>query len=140
VLDVARAIGGDRPREAACLVRASRGALTCAAPVHVPIAARILLVSDERSAPGARTACSLPGSRPRLLPDPERLHPILHLLADLRAAGQDRDLRDNLWHKLSDKALLDRADLTESIAQMAAGNVRPALTVDEERKKRRNRR
>lgn len=141
VLDVAHSIEGDRPAEAARLVRASRGALTCAAPVRVPIAARILLISDKTVRAwvedGLLTSRVV---RPRLLLDAERLHAILHFLADLRAAGQNRDFRDNLWHKLSDEALIDRADLTESIAQMAAGDVRTALTLDEERKRRRNRR
>jgi hypothetical protein len=141
VLDVARSIEGDRPREAARLVRASHGALTCAAPVRVPIAARILLVSDKTVRAWVEDGLLTPRvARPRLLLDPERLHTVLHFLGDLRAAGQDRDFRDNLWHKLTDESLLDREDLAESVAQMEAGNVRPALTLDEERKKRRNRR
>jgi hypothetical protein len=75
-----------------------------------------------------------------LLLDAERLHTVLRFLSDLRTAGQDRDFRDDLWSKLQDEALLDRDDLTESLSQMNAGNVRPALTFDEERKDRRNRR
>ena len=53
VLDVARSIEGDRPREAARLVRASHGALTCAAPVRVPIAASGLrrLVQKQTAQP-----------------------------------------------------------------------------------------
>jgi hypothetical protein len=78
--------------------------------------------------------------RPRLLLDAERLHTVLRFLSDLRAAGQDRDFRDNLWNKLQDEAVLDRADLAESLSQMNAGNMRPALTFDEEREERRNRR
>lgn len=78
--------------------------------------------------------------RPRLLLDAERLHTVLRFLYDLRAAGQDRDFRDNLWNRLQDEALLDRADLAESLSEMNAGIVRPALTSDEERKGRRNRR
>jgi len=62
----------------------------------------------------------------------ERLHTVLRFLDDLRAAGQDRDFRDNLWNRLQDEALLDRADLAESLSQMNAGNVRAALTSDEE--------
>jgi hypothetical protein len=141
LLDVAHAIEGDRPREAARLVHASSGALSSAGPVRVPIAARILLVSDKTVRAwvedGLLTSRTM---RPRLLLDAERLHAVLHFLDDLRAAGQDRDFRDNLWIRLQDEALLDRADLTESLAQMNAGNVRPALTSDEERKGRRSRR
>jgi hypothetical protein len=76
--------------------------------------------------------------RPRLLLEADRLHTVLRFLDDLRAAGQDRDFRDNLWNRLQDEALLDRADLAESLSEMNAGNVRPALTSDEERKGRPN--
>jgi hypothetical protein len=61
----------------------------------------------------------------------------LHFLSDLRAAGQDRDFREMLWNRLQDEALLDRADLAQSLSQMNAGNVHPALTLDEERKEHR---
>ena len=141
VLDVAHSIEADRPQEAARLVHASRGVLSSAEPVRVPIAARILLVSDKtvRAWAGEGLLTSRT-ARPRLLLDPERLHTVLRFLSDLRAAGQDRDFRDNLWNKLQDEALLDRDDLAESLSQMNSGNVRPALTFDEERKERRKRR
>ena len=141
VLDVARTIEGERPQEAARLVHVSHDALSSAGPVRVPIAARILLVSDKTVRAwvedGLLTSRAV---RPRRLLDAERLHTVLRFLGDLRAAGQDRYFRDNLWNKLRDEALLDRADLTESVSQMNTGNVRPALTFDEERKERRNRR
>jgi hypothetical protein len=115
--------------------------LSSAEPVRVPIAARILLVSDKTvrawAEDGLLTSRAV---RPRRLLDAERLHTVLRFLDDLRAAGQDRDFRDNLWIRLQDEALLDRADLAESLAQMNAGNMRPALTSDEELKERRNRR
>jgi hypothetical protein len=75
-----------------------------------------------------------------LLLDAERLHTVLRFLGDLRVAGQDRDFRDDLWNRLRDESLLDGADLAESLSQMNAGNVRPAVTSAEERGKRRNRR
>jgi hypothetical protein len=141
VLDVAHSIEGERPQEAACLVHASHGALSSAEPVRVPIAAKILLVSDKTVRAWAEDGLlTRRAVRPRLLLDTERLHTVLRFLDDLRAAGQDRDLRDNLWHRLQDEALLDRADLTESLSQMNVGNVIPALTSDEERKGRRNHR
>lgn len=49
------------------------------------------------------------------------------LLDELREAGQSQDMREGLWHRLSDEALLDRDDLAESLEQMAAGEVVPAL-------------
>jgi DNA-binding transcriptional MerR regulator len=141
VLDVAHSIGGERPQEAARLVHASHSALSSAEPVRVPIAARILLVSDKTvrawAEDGLLTSRAV---RPRRLLDVERLHTVLRFLSDLREAGQDRDFRDSLWNKLRDEALLDRTDLAESLSQMNAGNVHPALTSDEERQKRRNRR
>jgi hypothetical protein len=141
VLDVARSIEGERPREAERLVHASHGALSCAAPVRVTIAARILLVSDKTVRAWVEEGLLTPRViQPRLLLDPERLHAVLHFLRDLRDAGQDRDFRDNLLNRLRDEALLDRADLAESIAQMRSGNVRPALTLAEEREERANRR
>jgi len=141
VLDVASSIEDVCPQEAARLVLVSHGALSSAGPVRVPIAARILLVSDKTVRAWVEEGLLKPRAvRPRLLLDVERLHTVLHFLADLRAAGQDRDFRDNLWNRLRDEALLDRDDLAESLSQLKAGNVRPALTFDEERKVRRNRR
>ena len=141
VLEVAESIEEERPQEAARLVHVSHGALLSADPVRVPIAARILLVSDKTVRAwvqdGLLTSRSV---RPRLLLDAERLHTVLRFLGDLRAAGQDRDFRDSLWNKLRDEALLDRADLAESLSQMNTGNVHPALTLDEERKEVRKRR
>jgi hypothetical protein len=135
VLDVADSIAGDRPQEAARLVQVSHGVLSSAEPIRVPIAARILLVSDKTIRAWAEDGLLTPRAvRPRLLLDADRLHTVLRFLEDLRAAGQDRDFRDSLWNRLRDEALLDRADLTESLSEVNAGNVRPALTSDEERK------
>jgi DNA-binding transcriptional MerR regulator len=115
----------------------SHGALSSAEPVRVPIAARILLVSDKTVRAWVEDGLLTPRTvRPRLLLDAERLHAVLRFLDELRAAGQDRDFRDNLWNRLRDEALLDRADLAESRSQMNAGNVRPALTFKEERDQR----
>jgi hypothetical protein len=141
VLDVAHSIEGERPQEAARLFHVSHGALSSAEPVRVPIAARILLVSDKTVRSWVDDGLLTPRvARPRLLLDAERLHTVLRFLGDLRAAGQDRDFRDNLWNRLRDEALLDRADLAESLTQMNAGNVSPAVTSGEERKEHRKRR
>ena len=45
-----------------------------------------------------------------------------------------------LWNRLHDEALLAREDLAESLSQINAGNVRPALTFDEESEVRHKRR
>lgn len=47
VVEVAHVIEGEHPSEAARLLTVSRNALSHAAPVRVPIAARLLLVSDK---------------------------------------------------------------------------------------------
>jgi hypothetical protein len=88
--------------------------LSAAEPVRVPVAARILLVSDKTIRAWAEDGLLTPRAvRPRLLIDAERLHTVLRLLSDVRAAGQDRDFREMLWNRLHDEALLDRMDLAE---------------------------
>jgi len=52
------------------------------------------------------------------------VHAVSHLVSELRAAGQDRDLLDQVWRRLEDAALLDRADLRESADQMRRGEGR----------------
>ena len=134
VVEVAIAIEDDHPSEAARLFTVSRNALSHAAPVRVPIAARLLVISDKTvrawASDGVLTSRS---QRPRLLLDTERLHDVLRFVRDLRARGQDRDLVTNLWQRLQDEALLDRDDLADSLDQMRAGHTAPALTLAEER-------
>lgn len=56
--------------------------------------------------------------RSRLLLDPVRLHEVRSLVRKLRAAGKNRRLLDEVHRQLVDTAVLDRADLQESMAQM----------------------
>jgi DNA-binding transcriptional MerR regulator len=134
VVGVALAIEGDHPGEAARLFKVSRSALSHAAPVRVPIAARLLAISDRTvrawASEGVLTSRS---QHPRLLLDTERLHDVLRFVRELRARGQDRDLVTSLWQRLQDEALLDRDDLADSLEQMRAGHTVPALTLAEER-------
>jgi hypothetical protein len=51
--------------------------------------------------------------------DVRSVHAVSHLVSELRTAGQDRDLLDQVWRSLTDAALLDRDDLRESLDQMA---------------------
>jgi hypothetical protein len=62
--------------------------------------------------------------KPRLLLDPHSIHMVSHILRELREHGRDRDLLDEVWRRLSDSALLDRADLRESMEQMRQGQGR----------------
>jgi hypothetical protein len=64
------------------------------------------------------------GHGPNLTLDPLRVHEVMHLVRDLRAAGHDRNLLDAVWYRLSDQALLDREDLRESVEQMRRGEGR----------------
>jgi hypothetical protein len=60
---------------------------------------------------------------PRLLLGVPSVHAISHVLQAIRADGLDRDLLEHVWHRLEDRALLDRADLGESIEQLRRGDV-----------------
>ncbi len=62
--------------------------------------------------------------KPRLLLDVHSVHVVSHILRDLRAAGRDRDLLEEVWRRLNDAALLDRDDLRESFGQMRRGEGR----------------
>lgn len=56
--------------------------------------------------------------------DPTRLHRVLHLVRDLRARGlRNKELAEQLWWSLEDRALLEREDLQKSLAQMRGGEV-----------------
>lgn len=61
---------------------------------------------------------------PRLLLDPTRLHEVLQIIAEFRAAGNDRRLLAQVYHRLTDDAVRDRADLRQSIAEMRHGHGR----------------
>jgi hypothetical protein len=138
VVGVAHVIENDHSSEAEKLLEVSRAALDQAAPVRVPIAARLLGVSDKTVRAWVNEGVLTSQTQhPRLLLDAERLHAILQYVRDLRARGRDRDLLTILWQRLQDQALLDRDDLTESLEQMHTGRVAPALTLEEERAVRR---
>lgn len=95
-------------------------------PVRVEIAARLLDMSDKTIRAWCAQGVLTPAAEePRLLLDPHRLHDVMHVVRDLRAAGKNRHLLDLVWFRLSDQALLDRDDLQESLAQMARGEVIP---------------
>jgi DNA-binding transcriptional MerR regulator len=138
VVEVAHVIEGDHPGEAARLLTVSRNALSQASPVRVPIAARLLLVSDKTVRAWVNEGLLKPQSqRPRLLLDTEQLHDVLQFVRELRARGEDRDLLTKLWQRLEDEALLDRDDLAESLEQTREGLATPAMTLEEERSTRR---
>lgn len=92
-------------------------------PVRPAVAARVLGLTEKTvrhwADEGVLTLKQATATRRGV--DPARLHAVLHLVRDLRAAGQTRGLLDEVWRRLNDQALLDREDLQESLAQMRLG-------------------
>ncbi len=95
-------------------------------PVRVEIAARLLGVSDKTVRAWVNADLLWTTQRePRVLLDPVRLHEVVHLAEDLRAAGaKNRELLEQIWYRLNDEAWLDNAGLMESLEQMARGQGR----------------
>jgi hypothetical protein len=124
VEDVARTFPEDDQRRAR-LLAVSDSALADEATIRPVIAARLLGLSEKTVRAWAAAGVLTVAQRsPRLLLDVRSVHAVRHLVSELRAAGQDRDLLDQVWRRLEDAALLDRDDLRESVAQMRRGEGR----------------
>jgi hypothetical protein len=132
VEEVARTLPeGDERR--AKLMAVSAAALADEGTIRPVIAARLLGLSEKTvRAWAAQGVLAVAQRAPRLLLDLQSVHVISHILGELRAAGQERDLLDEVWRRLSDAALLERPDLQESIEQMrqARGRVLRPLRQD----------
>lgn len=119
--DVASTLSADDPRRRT-LGSVVREELSTAAPVRPVIAAGLLELTEKTvrvwAAEGVLTARA---EHPRLLLDPVRLHEVLHLVGELRAAGRTRGLLEEVYHRLADAALIDRDDLASSLEQMRRG-------------------
>lgn len=114
---------GDERR--AKLLAVSTATLADEGTVRPVIAARLLGLSERTVRAWAKQGVLAVAQRsPRLLLDLQSVHDVRHMVQDLRALGKDRDLLDEVWRRLSDAALLDRADLSESIEQMRRGEGR----------------
>jgi hypothetical protein len=131
--EVAGTLPEDDDRRAR-LLAVSREALAEEGSVRPVIAAKILGLSERTvrawAAAGLLTARQ---QSPRLLLDVPSVHAISHVLREIRADGLERDLLEHVWHRLEDQALLDRADLRESIDQLQRGDVvvlRPLASED----------
>jgi hypothetical protein len=124
VEDVAMTLGEDDERRAR-LLAVSDSALAEESTVRPVIAARILGLSEKTvRAWAAAGVLAVARRSPRLLLDVRSVHAVSHLVSELRAAGQDRDLLEQVWHRLADAALLDRDDLRDSLEQMRRGEGR----------------
>ncbi len=124
VEDVARTLPeGDERR--AKLLAVSSATLADEGTVRPVIAARLLGLSERTVRAWAKQGVLTVAQRsPRLLLDLQSVHDVRHMVQDLRVLGKDRDLLDEVWRRLSDAALLDRADLSESMEQMRRGEGR----------------
>ncbi len=124
VEDVARTLPeGDERR--ARLLAVSNATLSDEGTIRPVIAARLLGLSERTvRAWAAQDVLTIAQRVPRLLLDVHSVHTVSHILRDLREAGKDRDLLDEVWRRLSDAALLERPDLQESIGQMRRGEGR----------------
>lgn len=121
VEDVARTLPEDDERRAT-LLQVSHAALADEGTIRPVIAARLLGLSEKTvRAWAAQGALTVAQRTPRLLLDVQSVHVISHIIRDLRALGKDRDLLDEVWRRLSDAALLERPDFSESLGQMRRG-------------------
>lgn len=122
--DVADTLPADDPRRRT-LAAVARQELSAADPVRPIIAAGLLELTEKTVrawvSEGVLTARV---ERPRLLLDPGRLHDVLHLVRELKAAGKSRGLLDEVYRRLADAALLEREDLRVSLEQMRRGEGR----------------
>lgn len=121
--EVAGTFPGNDDRRAR-LLAVSRDALAEEGTVRPAIAAKILGLSEKTVR--AWAAAGLLSTRqhsPRLLLDVPSVHEVSHVLREIRADGLQRELLGQVWRRLADQALLDRADLCESIEQMGQGDV-----------------
>jgi hypothetical protein len=129
VEDVANTLAEDDERRTK-LLAVSNDALADESTIRPIIAARVLGLSEKTVRAWAKQGVLTVVRRsPRLLLDVQSVHMISHLIRDLRAAGRDRDLLDEVWHRLSDTVVLERDDLRKSLDQMHRGQgrvLRPA--------------
>lgn len=92
------------------------------APVRPRVAGAILGMSEKTVRAWLRAGLLTATVRePRVLLDPERLLTVLRLVRDLREAGRQQGLLDEVWRRINDAELLEREDLQEGLAQMRRG-------------------
>ncbi len=124
VAEVADTLPSSDPRRGK-LLGAIAKTLAAAPPVRPIVAARLLGLSDKTVRAWAREGVLvIQQDEPRVLLDATRLYEVVALVHDLREAGKTRGLLDEVWRRLTDRALLDREDLAESLEQMRRGEGR----------------
>ena len=96
-----------------------------APPVRPVVAGELLDLTEKTVKAWAREGVlAIHSQEPRMLLDTMRLHEVLHLVSDLRRAGKNRGLLDEVHRRLSDQSLLDRSDLAFSLDEMRSGKGR----------------
>lgn len=137
VEDVARSLPvGDERRTR--LLEVTSEALAEAGTIRPVIAARLLGLAEKTIRAWA-SQCVISvadeSPSPRLLLDLASVHEISQL-DQLREHGKDRDLLAEVWRRLNDAALIERADLQESIGQMRQGQGRVVRPITEKSRQR----
>jgi DNA-binding transcriptional MerR regulator len=131
VEDVARTLPEDDERRAR-LLEVSSATLADESTVRPVIVARLLGLSEKTVRAWVAQGLITTAQRtPRLLLDLQSVHDVSHILRELREHGKDRDLLDEVWRQLNDSALLEHADLQESIEQMRRGEGRVLRAIEE---------
>src|SRR5215475_2003778 len=124
VAEVAETLPTGDPRRGKLLAAVAK-TLEAAPPVRTIVAAELLGLSDKTVRAWAREGVLVvQQDEPRVLLDARRLYEVMELVHELRNAGTTRGLLDEVWQRLSDRALLDRGDLIESRGQMRRGEGR----------------
>ena len=97
--------------------------LAAAPPMRPRVAAELLGLSEKsvRAWVAQSVLLRAETTSPRLLLDVQRVHDVLHLINDLREAGNTTGLLDEVYRQLVDASWLDRSDLRESLEQMKRG-------------------
>jgi hypothetical protein len=99
--DVARTLPEHDERRAK-LLAVSDSVLAEEDTVRPVIAARLLGLSERTVRAWAAAGVLVIARRsPRLLLDVRSVHAVSHLVSELRAAGQNRDLLDQVWRRLT---------------------------------------
>lgn len=98
-----------------------------ASPVRAIVAAKVLDVSEKTvRAWHQENVLVAVREKPRLGLAVDRLHEVMHLVRDLRTAGQTTGLLEEVYRRLSDARWQDDPDLIESLDAMQRGEKIPA--------------
>ena len=95
------------------------------APMRVRVTAHLLEISEPTVRSWVQAGILLKFSdTPRLLLDPSSVLAVRKLVSELRQAGRNRDLLDELYFRLVDQSVIDSDELQESLEQMRRGQGR----------------